>query len=205
MLSHAESPRSGKPERGGEPASHVRGCRPAGWRVGRQRPERAPPCGLPGCMSEANPSAGMAVGQFTARRSVPRLGLKRPLTSEQEFVSSPGRRGIVSSSGSIRDSERQGVRCEHGGSSASRWRRLTGEDANQLAGSLQRLLLPQGAADGSRVSIRRVSIRDAMLNFDTNRAGRGSSASRTRSREACPGQGVRAQATSPPARPRRSP
>jgi hypothetical protein len=47
-----------------------------------------------------------------------------------------------------------------------------------------------------------------MLNFDTNRAGRGSSASRTRSREACPGraaQGVRAQATSPPARPRRSP
>jgi hypothetical protein len=78
MLSHAESPRSGKPGLGGDPGVAVPRMSPGGVQARSSRPERAPPRGLPWCVFEANPSAGMAVGQFTALRSVPRLGSRGP-------------------------------------------------------------------------------------------------------------------------------
>jgi hypothetical protein len=89
--------------------------------------------------------------------------LKRPLTSEQECDSSPGRRGIGPNPAPA--GERQGVRCEHGSSSASRWRRLTGEDANPPAGRRQprEAVVPARHADeqGTRPRSRRLRPREA--------------------------------------------
>jgi hypothetical protein len=78
MLSHAESPRSGKPELGGDPGVAFPRMSPGGIGSIATGLERARPRGLPGCVFAANPSAGMAVSQFTALRSVPRLGSRGP-------------------------------------------------------------------------------------------------------------------------------
>jgi hypothetical protein len=118
--------------------------------------------------------------------------LKRPLTSEQEFASSPGRRGIgpnpaplatvsargydvnmsaVPRRGGDGSPARRRTRRPAAGSRGKQWSQHVTRTSRALdleaalfalgrptaaAGSLKRSLLPQGAAEGSRISIRDV-------------------------------------------------
>jgi uncharacterized protein DUF3175 len=166
-------------------ARNFRRCRPAGCRLGRQRPEQAPRAVCHGTCS------------------------------------------------------RQGVRCEHGSGCVSKWRRLTGEHANQPAGlrapreevvvrhvdePLGRPRSPPSSRSGRRPRWRlphalrppqgtaersRVAGAMSMLNFSSNRTGRGLSAFRTRTLKRAKSEGhARRSCASDnftPARSRRSP